>query len=236
MADVPDKDEANKALWVAGIIILVFLFALFTNGFGLLGGDNEPPSNNNGVFVKLGVGRAPTLGAADASVTLYEFSDFSCPVCAVAAGVADSGRKDFVAPLPSLKEKYVETGKVRLVFKYFPGHGTGTAAHLVGWCLNEQERGLFWKFHDEAFKQQSRVASLNAMKSIAATLGADTAALEQCLQEQKYNALLAEDKAMGLSNGVQGTPTFFVNGRMLAGAQDFAVIEDAVERALAKGK
>jgi protein-disulfide isomerase len=237
MADIPDKDEANKALWIAGGIIVVFLFALFTNGFGLFGGDDdEPPQNNKGVFVKLDIGRAPTLGSADAPVTVFEFSDFSCPICAVAAGLADAGREGYTAPLPALKKKYVDTGKVRLVFKYFPGHGTGTAGHLVGWCLNEQEQGLFWKFHDEAFKQQSRVASLNAMKGIAETLGADTTALEQCLKEQKYNALLSEDKAMGLSNGVQGTPTFFVNGKMFSGAQDFALIEDAVEKALAKEK
>lgn len=234
MADVPDKDEANKALWIAGGIVIVFLFALFTNGFGLFGGDDTPLPNNGGTFVKLGIGQAPTLGAENAPVTVYEFSDFSCPVCAIAAGLADAGREGFVAPLPALKEKYVDTGNVKLVFKYFPGHGTGAAAHLVGFCLNEQE--LFWKFHDEAFKNQARVASLNAMKGVAETIGADIPALEQCLQEQRYNTLLAEDKAMGLSNGVQGTPTFFVNGRMLAGAQDFAVIEDAVEKALAKGK
>ena len=235
MAETIDQQEANKALWIAGGIIVVFVVALFTNGFGLLGKDN--PDNYNGgtgEFIKLGVGDSPTLGDQNAPVTVYEFSDFSCPVCAVAAGLADSGQEGWTAPVPALKSKYVETGKVRFVFKYFPGHGTGNAAHLVGWCLNEQ--GLFWKFHDEAFKQQSKVASIGSMKEIAQDLRADMDALDNCLASQKYNAMLGQDKAMGLSNGVKGTPTFFVNGKMLSGAQDFVVIEDLIEKELVKAK
>ncbi len=237
MAENINQQEANKALWIAGVIIAVFVVALFTNGFGLFGGSKEPNGprpGGNGQFIKLAVGSAPTLGAENAPVTVYEFSDFSCPVCAVAAGIADAGREDYIAPLPALKEKYAESGKVKLVFKYFPGHGTGNAAHLVGWCAHEQE--LFWKFHDEAFREQSRVASINSMKAIAERIGADMELLDQCLDAQKYNALLSEDKAMGLSNGVQGTPTFFINGKMLAGAQDFAVLEDLIERELEKQK
>ena len=234
MVETVDQQEANKALWIAGGIIVLFVVALFTNGFGFL---NEKPkqteeNGGTGEFVKLEIGNAPTLGAVDAPVIIYEFSDFSCPVCAVAAGAADSGRDGWVAPLPALKEKYVDTDKVRIVFKYFPGHGTGNTAHLVGWCMNEQE--LFWEFHDAAFKEQGKVASISAMKSIAADVGADTEQLETCLSSKKYNALLSEDKAMGLSNGVEGTPTFFVNGKMLAGAQDFSVFEDLIEKELAK--
>ncbi len=236
MAETVDKQEANKALWIAGGIIVVFVIALFTNGFGLFGGKANSPDqqNGSGTFVKLEIGQAPTLGAQDAPVTVYEFSDFSCPICAMAGGFIDAEREEYTAPLPALKEKYIETGKVKLVFKYFPGHGTGNAAHLVGWCMNEQ--GLFWKFHDETFKQQSKVASLSSMKSVAGEVGGDLNALDACLSSQKYNALLGQDKAMGASNGVKGTPTFFVNGKMISGAQDFVAMEDLIERELAKSK
>lgn len=236
MAETIDQKEANKALWIAGGIIVLFVIALFTNGFGLFDGKPKQPNSSPGTptFVKLEVVQAPTLGVANAPVTVYEFSDFSCPICAIAAGLQEGGREGWTAPLPSLKEKYIDTGKVKLVFKYFPGHGTGNAAHLVGWCANEQ--GLFWKFHDEVFKNQDKVGSIGAMKGIAEDLGADMTKIDQCLGAQTYNALLSQDKAMGQSNGVQGTPTFFVNGRMVAGAQDFVVLEDLIEKELAKVK
>src|SRR3989344_9693490 len=217
MAETIDQQEANKALWIAGGIIVLFVVALFTNGFGFLDGKPKQPKENGGTgeFVKLEIGNAPTLGAVDAPVIIYEFSDFSCPVCAVAAGAADSGRDGWVAPLPALKEKYVDTDKVRIVFKYYPGHGSGNAAHLVGWCLNDQ--GKFWEFHDKAFAQQSDVASLSKMKDIARNLGADMERLDACIDAGTYAPLLKEDAAMGNANGVRGTPAFFVNGKMIEG-------------------
>lgn len=243
MQEQVDKQEANKALYIAGAVIVLLVIGLFTNGFGLLSREkNEPSSagNQQGVaFVKLAISDAPVLGELNAPVTIYEFSDFSCPYCAAAAGFneeAIAGLKEnkpaWQAPVPEIKKRYIDTGKVKLVFKYYPGHGTGNSAHLVAWCLNEQ--GLFWQFHDKAFTQQQDVGSMSAMKALAAELGADSAQLDACLSSRKYNVRFQEDKNMGTSNGVKGTPAFFINGRLVTGAQSFDAFESLIEKELKK--
>ncbi|HLC53914.1 MAG TPA: thioredoxin domain-containing protein [Candidatus Nanoarchaeia archaeon] len=229
-----NKNEANKALYIAGAIIVLLIIGLFTNGFGLFSRDDSP-----GGARTLQIGSAPVLGAADAPVTIYEFSDFSCPYCAAAAGApgpsTDALRAQdskWQAPMPNIKEKYVAKGKVRLVFKYFPGHGSGTAAHIVGWCLNEQ--GLFWEFHDRAFAQQAETGSMSAMQAIARVLGANVTALQACIDENRTSVLLQRDAALGRTNGVSGTPTFFINGKAIVGAQSFDTFEREIEKALEK--
>lgn len=234
MASTIDEEEANKALWIAGSVIAIVVLALFTNGFGLFNKDDD---NRGGGIVTLSIGQAPTLGSAQAPVTIYEFSDFSCPYCAAAAGenqeiISAFKARDasWEAPVPAIIKKYVEAGKVRLVFKYYPGHGSGNAAHLVGWCLNDQDK--FWEFHDKAFAQQSDVASLSKMKSLAQEVGADMTRLDACIDAGTYAPLLKEDAAMGAANGVKGTPAFFVNGKMIEGAEGFAVFEQLIEKEL----
>ena len=191
--------------------------------------------------MKVAINDARILGDVNAPVTFYVFSDFACRFCAAAAGYnedAIASLKErtprWKAPVPSIKEKYVDTGKVKLVFKYYPGHGGGNAAHLTGWCLNEQDSKLFWKFHDRAFAQQADVGSMNAMKALAAELGSDAAKLDECLSSQRINARFQEDKSMGASNGVQGTPAFFINGKLITGAQSFDAFESIIERELKK--
>lgn len=241
MAEVIDPKEANKALWISGAVIVLLVVGLFTNGFGLLSRSNTADAGRSnqqaGAFVKLAVNGAPTLGEVNAPVTIYEFSDFSCPYCAAAAGfnseVIASLKEDkplWQAPVPEIKKRYIDTGKVKLVFKYYPGHGAGNSAHLAGWCLNEQE--LFWQFHERAFAQQVDVGSMNAMKALAAELGADTTKLDECLSSRRYNARFQEDKSMGDSNGVRGTPAFFINGKLITGAQSFDAFESLIKREL----
>lgn len=232
-----DKKQANKTLIISGIIIAIFLVGLFTNGFGLLNRGRGSNNNGTGEYILLEIGSAPVLGNVSAPVTIYEFSDFSCPYCAASVGynqpIIDQlkkGNPGWEAPIPRIKEKYIDTGKVRLVYKYARGHGTGEPAHLVGWCLNEQN--LFWQFHDEAFKRQSETNNINKMKEIAQSLGADMNALQQCLDSNKYNDLLDKDDSMGASNGVKGTPSFFINGKSVEGAASFSTFERLIENEL----
>ncbi len=234
MAEVVDQKEANKALYIAGFVILLVVASLFTNGFGLFDKGENPPGDG---LIKLEIGSAPVLGEATAPVTIYEFSDFSCPYCAAAAGTPGHTinalqlqNTKWEAPLPAIKEKYVANGKVKIVFKYFPGHGTGTQAHFVAWCL--QDQGLFWKFYGLAFAQQANTGSLSKMKKLADTLGANLTQLDACLSSDKYITLLQRDAAMGRSNGVKGTPAFFINGKLITGAESFDVFEREIEKVL----
>lgn len=228
------KKESNKALVITGIVIAVFVVALITNGFGLFNGKNNNPTPS---FVALSIGESPVLGDINAPITVYEFSDFSCPYCGAAAGYNQpimeqlkSRNPSWEPAIPKLKETYVKEGKVKIVFKYAQGHGTGRPAHIVGLCLNEQN--LFWEFHDKAFANQADVNNINKMKDLAKELGANTSLLEQCISSNKYNDVLNNDDAMASSNGVTGTPSFLINGKLVEGAVSWQDMDARIKKEL----
>ncbi|MAG26153.1 hypothetical protein CMI47_11375 [Candidatus Pacearchaeota archaeon] len=210
-----DQKKSNKALWITGLIIAIFVIGLLTNGFGLF---NSSPNIKEPI--PLAIENSPVLGDPNAPVTIYEFSDFSCQFCGQFAKGA----------LPLIKQNYVETGKAKIVFKYFPGHGTARPAHAVGLALNEQ--GLFWEFHDLAFDNPDDLGSLNKMKALAETLGADMDQLDSDLDATNYYNQLQRETNMGSANGVEGTPFFLINGRSISGAQPYSVFESTIENAL----
>lgn len=180
---------------------------------------------------------SPSLGEDDAPVTIAVFSDFSCPFCAAAAGenqqvieYLQSRDPSWEAPVPNIIKEYVETGKVKLVFKYFPGHGTGGEAMKLAWCADEQ--GKFWEVHDAFFANQGDIENVAKLKTLAAGAGADLTELEKCYSSNKYASKLTSSTSEGRTAGVQGTPAFVVNGRMLSGAQSFAVFKQVIEAEL----
>ncbi len=195
------------------------------------------PSANSTVNISLT--DSPVLGNENASVTIIEFSDFSCPFCAAASGQSEEmvsymKRNDpsWEAPVPGIIRDYVETGKAKLVYKYNFGHTGGHNANLVGWCLNEQN--LFWEFHDKAFADQSNVEDLSKMKNIAQSLGADMNALNSCLSSSRYDSRFQEESDQAAEAGVAGTPTFFVNGEKVEGAVSYTILKKTIDSELAK--
>ncbi|MEK6892988.1 MAG: thioredoxin domain-containing protein [Nanoarchaeota archaeon] len=230
--EISPDTESNKKIIIIGIIIAFFAIALFTNGFGILGLIISPNENT-----LLEIGGSPVLGNTDAPVTIYEFSDFSCPACALAAGynqeaIAALKSKDasWEAPLPKIKETYVQEGKVKIVFKYFPGHGTAKAAHLVALALSEQ--GLFWQFHDKAFENQADTGNIEKMRAIAQEIGANMKKLDEAIKFGKGEELLKKDIAMGKSAGIKGTPSFIINGKLISGAESFAEFKKVIDKEL----
>ncbi len=232
-----DFQKSNKYLYITGAVIAIIVIGLITNGFGLL--DKLPNGQTtNHQNIPLEIGNSPALGDQNAPLTIYEFSDFSCPYCSAAAGYNPEVAQQFLQKnpswepaVPNIIKEYVNSGKVKLVFKYFPGHGTGKSAHQVALALNEQN--LFWKFHDKAFANQNDVASLTKMKDLAKSLGADMNKLDADLSKNNYyNAQLDEDYAMGLSQKVSGTPTFIINGRLIEGAQPFSSFKSIIDAEL----
>lgn len=223
-------ERSNKALLITGIVILIAL-AVLTRGFGLIGLVISTQA--------LEIGESPVLGDANAPITIYEFTDFSCPYCAAAVGENENvinyfkGKdSNWQAPIPNIIKDYVETGKVKIVFKYYPGHGTGMAAQTVGYAL--QEQGLFWQFEQEAFANQAMVSDLAKMEIIAIQLGADIVKINEFIASGKATELANKDIKMAKSNGVTGTPVFFINGREIKGAQSYSAFKKIIDEELAK--
>lgn len=170
----------------------------------------------------ISVGNAPTFGPKTAKVTIIEFSDFQCPFCAKGADV-----------LNELKKKY--GNKIQVAFKNYPlpFHNHAEIAAVAGLCANEQSTNHFWKMHDEMFKNQDSL-SASGLKKLAKNAGLKMEAFEKCLSENKYIDQVKADMEEGKKINVKSTPTFFVNGQLIAGAQPLEVFSQLIDEELAK--
>ncbi len=183
-------------------------------------------------------GDDPVLGNKDAKITVVEFSDFSCPFCAAASGdnpelssYMKQRSPNWEPIVTNFIKDYVDTGKAKFVAKYAYGHSGGKPSQLVAWCLNEQ--ALYWKFAPKAFEKQDDVENLDKMKDIAKSLGADMTKLQSCLDSKKYDSKFDKHEKQAAEAGAQGTPAFFINGKILSGAQPYSVFKQAIEAELA---
>ncbi|MGQ9601145.1 MAG: DsbA family protein [Candidatus Bipolaricaulia bacterium] len=173
----------------------------------------------------------PALGRADAPVVIVEFSDFQCPYCARFA------QQTF----PQLKQEYIDTGKVRLVYRDFPlsFHKNAAPAAEAAQCAYEQ--GRFWEMHDRIFAGQGEwsgsagTAASQLFVGYAEALGLDKERFRECLSSGRYREEVQEDFRDGTSYGVTGTPTFFINGIKLVGAQPFSSFQQVIEAELKGG-
>jgi protein-disulfide isomerase len=153
----------------------------------------------------------PFFGPEDAEVTIIEYSDFQCPYCA-----------SVVPTINQIKEKYGD--RVKIVFKDFPlsFHQYAQKAAEAAQCAHEQ--GRFWEYHDTLFANQGSLG-MASLKQYASNLGLNTEQFNRCLDSGKYAAEVQEDFSDGQKAGVSGTPTFFINGKKLVGAQPFSEFE-----------
>jgi protein-disulfide isomerase len=128
-----------------------------------------------------------------------------------------------VQTLPQIKQAY--EGKIRFVFRNFVVHGD-PAMKAAEATLCADDQGKFWEYHDLLFAHQSAL-DVASLKSYAAQLGLDTATFDQCLDGGEKTAEVQKDSQDGDSYGVSGTPTFFVNGRLVVGALPFQDYQDS---------
>ncbi|NIR28738.1 MAG: thioredoxin domain-containing protein, partial [Gammaproteobacteria bacterium] len=138
---------------------------------------------------------AASRGAAEAPVTLVEFTDYQCPFC----------RRHFFQTLPQIEREFVSSGKLRYVVKEFPIpslHPQATKASEGALCAGEQ--GAYWAMHDAIFKAPKQVAP-EQLADTAAGLGLDAAAFAACLEDGRYAARVRADMAAGRALGVRGT-------------------------------
>ena len=162
-----------------------------------------------------------SVGPADAAVKVVEFSDFECPYCSRAAET-----------FKSLKDKYA--GKsVQFTFRNFPLSFHPNARPAAEYAQCAQEQGKFWPMHDAIFAVQ-RELSVDKLKEVAAQAGLDTAKLEECVASGRVKPQIDEDMAKAQEVGVQGTPSFYINGQAFAGNPTVEGISQAIDAQLAK--
>lgn len=154
---------------------------------------------------------APTLGDPKAAVTLVEYSDFECPVC-----------RSLHDALRGLLPNY--TGKVRVVFKDFPLeqlHPWARTAAIAGRCAYQQEPAAFWKMYDLIYDNQEIISAANAWTKVMDYAGQtrlDTDAFKTCMASPEAGEAVNASRANGQLLDVSSTPTVFVNGRRMVGA------------------
>jgi len=243
----------KDTLWKAGTFLFAALFivSLFTGGFGI----NKNSNSGTGNVVAPSQPTAPTQpvkvsldddaveGSANAPVTIVEFSDFQCPFC----------RKFWTETYHQLKSEYIDTGKVKLVYRDFPLaslHPMAQKSAEAAECVREAAGGkgkgdkAYFKFHDKMFQEQNVLDggdpikgpvkgtaryTADDLKKWAKDLGYD---IGDCLDSGKFASEVQKDETEGASYGVQGTPAFFVNGKLISGAQPYGAFKQAIDAEL----
>lgn len=226
----PEPAQQGSSPWLVVSVVLGVLLI----GSLLTGGYTDLPDWNPGFNVgeqrssgEFNLDGAYAKGSEDAEVTIIEYSDFECPFCARFA--SDT--------LPQIQENYIDTGKVKFVYKHFPLsiHQVADEAAEAAECAGVQ--GSFYDMHDMLFERQSQWAGtsdpITVFTGYAEDLGLDTGDFRSCLESGEFADKVAADFQEGSQAGVRGTPAFFVNGRLISGAQPYSVFREAIDAALA---
>jgi len=181
-----------------------------------------------------------TRGNPQAPITLVEYSDFTCGFCV----------KFFRETWPRIRDKYIETGKVRFLYRDFPRalQGPGVDAAVAARCAGDQDR--YWQMHDRLFTNGGRLDEA-AFQHHAKAIGLDQPLFMKCLEEARHRGPVFQDRSEGVRLGFRGTPGFVLlwtkdeerqkeSPIVLPGAFPFEVFEEQLDRLLgasdAKGK
>jgi len=195
----------------------------------------QPTQSAGTQIIQVSLDDDPVKGDPDAPVTIVEFSDFQCPFC----------KRFHETTLPLIQENYIDTGKVKFVYRDFPLesiHPNGAIpAAVAAECADEQ--GMFWQYHDKIFQNQKNWERLAAedvakeLKAYAQELGLNTNQFNDCLNSGKYMDEVNKDYQDAVSYGLTGTPGFFIgnekNGYIkVTGAQPYSVFQNVLDQML----
>ncbi len=162
----------------------------------------------------------PVRGDSSAEVTLIEFTDYECPFCQRAA----------LQSIPVL-DQYIESGNLKIITKDYPlpFHAEAQKAAESAHCARDQGGDdKYYEMHDLLF-EQGVVGGVETFKGYASQLGLDATKFSTCLSSDKFASDVQADLAYGAQIGVQGTPAFFMNGRMISGACPAQTFESAYQ-------
>jgi len=161
-------------------------------------------------------------GSADAPVTLVEYGDYQCPYCGRAYPIVKAVQNHF-GP------------RLRFVFRNFPlSEIHPHAAQAAAAAEAAAERGKFWEMHDRLYEHQNRLAERDLV-SYASELGIESQGFLERMQSAEMASRVEEDFMSGVRSGVNGTPTFFINGARYDGPWDYTDLVSAIEASMRKG-
>jgi protein-disulfide isomerase len=163
----------------------------------------------------------PMLGADDAPITIVEFSDYECPYC----------RQWHSEVYSQLIDTYGD--QIRFVYRDFPLesiHSNANSAAQAANCANEQ--GVFWDYHDKLFSMEQGLGN-EAYLEYASQLEVDEVSFKECIDSGRYQEEVQADFEFAANLGVRSTPTFFINGIAVVGAQPFDIFQKIIEQELA---
>jgi len=171
--------------------------------------------------IDVGTGGRPEHGPKNAPVTIIEFSDYECPFC-----------KKAEESVQQVLKAYGD--KVRFVYRDFPldMHANARPASEAAHCA--QAQGKFWEYHNKLMASPD--VGPEKVKSIADEVKLDRAKFDACIAKQQFKADIDKDIADGTDVGVTGTPAFFINGRMISGAEPFEKFKEIIDEELAHAK
>ena len=170
-----------------------------------------------------------SMGESTAPVTIVEFSDYQCPFCA----------RFYAETFSQIKKAYIDTGKVRFVFRNFPlsFHPDANGAALTVECTRDQSDTLAWKVHDAIFKSATLEADptpSNLSIILANIAGLNAAQVQNCVNGGDKQALIDQDIADAVAGGVSGTPSFWILGRngkaeLMQGAMPYETFQKVLD-------
>lgn len=184
------------------------------------------PTPNIADVSKIG-DRDAILGDPNAPVTIVEYADFQCPFCG----------RFFTGAEAQIRDQYVKTNKAKMIYRDFAFLGPeSTASAEAAECAKDQ--GKFWAYHDALYtaeiadgKENSGNLNHALFLSLAKNLSLDMNAFTSCVDSNKYADVVSKSVADAQALGISSTPTIFVNGQQILGAQPFSVFQAAIDKA-----
>ncbi|MEP7167432.1 MAG: DsbA family protein [Candidatus Woesebacteria bacterium] len=199
----------------------------------------QPAPGDNGAPVKVSVDDDAVLGDKNAKVTLIDFSDYECPFC----------KRHFTDTYPQLKKDFIDTGKVKMVYRDLPlsFHQNAPKEAQAAECARKQGGdSVYYKYHDQIFTKTTSNGTglaLDQLPVIAKDIGLNVTKFQTCLDSGETKAEVDKDLADAAKYGASGTPTFFIgkststgeiDAVKLVGAQPYAAFKTIIDQELSK--
>jgi protein-disulfide isomerase len=231
-------NKKSRKLAIIAIAAVGVLVAGSVTAFVAMGANSQPPQQMTGEQITTALlspsANAPALGSADAPVTIVEFGDYQCTWC---MRFHENTKDQLVAD-------YVDTGKVRFLFKDFPindlSDRASSMAARASYCAADQ--GKYWQYHDEVYNnwdgENTGWVTKDSLQRFAFNVGLDESQFSECLDSGKYGNIVRDNYNLATTIGLDATPSFIILGsdgsepRLLRGAHPYATFEQEIEKTL----